>query len=526
MKHIFRKKFTWLFTLALAALVVIPFAAFADNISNNIDGTVDATFEVMSLNTGGPNGSANLYVVPTDGDGKNGCNFQSHETLVVSVSSSSPSVATVSPSSVTFGSCGDLIPLTVIPGSAGSTDVTLSQTSNNTGDTFTLNTASFTVNVAPPSNTAPVVTVTGVTAGGSYEYGSVPAAGCSATDAEDGPQSVSPVIGPIIGPLADYGLGSQEVTCSYTDSGSLTTTASATYSIVDRQAPIISFVSRTPANGNGWNNGNVIVTWSCTDIGPGVVAASVSQTLSAEGANQSTTGTCEDHAGNTASDTQTGINIDKTAPTIAFVSRTAANSNGWNNGDVTLNWSCADSLSGPSAATVSETVSSEGANQSATGTCQDLADNTASDTQSGINIDTADPTLVFGNASPAANGSGWNNTNVSFSFTTGDNLSGVDTTNPASSPLVLTAEGPAVTGDVTVTDKAGNSHMFTSPAVKIDKTSPVITFSNRTLANGNGWNNSNVTVNWSCGDDLSGVVATPVSTTVDSEGTNMSPFGS
>ena len=39
--------------------------------------------------------------------------------------------------------------------------------------------------------------------------------------------------------------------------------------------------------------------------------------------------------GNTASDTQSGINIDKTAPVIAFVSRTPANSNGWNNGDVT-----------------------------------------------------------------------------------------------------------------------------------------------------------------------------------------------
>ena len=63
MKQLFRKKFTWIFTLALAALVVIPFAAFADNISNNLDATVDAVAEVMSLNTGGPNGTTQLYVV-------------------------------------------------------------------------------------------------------------------------------------------------------------------------------------------------------------------------------------------------------------------------------------------------------------------------------------------------------------------------------------------------------------------------------------------------------------------------------
>ena len=58
---------------------------------------------------------------------------------------------------------------------------------------------------------------------------------------------------------------------------------------------------------------------------------------------------------------------------------------------MTVTWTCQDGLSGPVDATVSEVVSTEGSNQSATGTCEDLAGNTASDTHDGINIDETDP---------------------------------------------------------------------------------------------------------------------------------------
>jgi hypothetical protein len=117
--------------------------------------------------------------------------------------------------------------------------------------------------------------------------------------------------------------------------------------------------------------------------------------VTTEGAAQSAVGTCTDHAGNTASDTQTGINIDKTAPEIAFTGRTAPNANGWNNTDVTVNWSCADAGgSGVVDAAVSQLLAAEGANQSATGTCSDLAGNTAGDTQTSINIDKTAPTII------------------------------------------------------------------------------------------------------------------------------------
>ena len=113
-----------------------------------------------------------------------------------------------------------------------------------------------------------------------------------------------------------------------------------------------------------------------------------------EGANQSVTGTATDWAGKTATDTASGINIDKTAPVIAFASRTPANTQGWNNTDVTLTWNCTDTGgSGVVTSTVSRTLITEGADQSAIGTCADLAGNTASDTHGSINIDKTAPSV-------------------------------------------------------------------------------------------------------------------------------------
>jgi len=60
----------------------------------------------------------------------------------------------------------------------------------------------------------------------------------------------------------------------------------------------------------------VILEWSCTDGGSGVVASAVITTVSTDGAEQAATGTCADHVGNSASDTRAGIDVDTTAPTV------------------------------------------------------------------------------------------------------------------------------------------------------------------------------------------------------------------
>ncbi len=150
-----------------------------------------------------------------------------------------------------------------------------------------------------------------------------------------------------------FPLGTTTVNCSVSDAAGNTASGSFIIKVVDTTPPTITFVSRTPANAFGWNNGNVTVNWSCSDL-VGVVSASVSETVSTEGANQSATGTCEDTSGNTASDTQTGINIDKTAPAITWNGGPAADGV-YDFGFVPAAPTCSasDALSGPDGCAVS-----------------------------------------------------------------------------------------------------------------------------------------------------------------------------
>ena len=246
-------------------------------------------------------------------------------------------------------------------------------------------------------------------------------------------------------------------TCSATSAGG-TSTQSVTLKR-DATAPTIAFDSRTAPNANGWNNSDVTINWSCADTLSGAANQSGSQIVSTDGANQSSTGTCADLAGNTAQNTQGGINIDKTAPVITFVSRTAPNAAGWNNTNVTVNWSCADELSGAVSSSVNQTVSAEGANQSAVGVCFDRAGNSASDTKGDISIDKTPPVI-----DPISNVTVYlppNSTAISRTVnfplpTASDNLTQNPTvsTNPVSGSVFNIG---ATTVSVTATDAAGNA---------------------------------------------------------------------
>jgi len=274
----------------------------------------------------------------------------------------------------------------------------------------------------------------------------------------------------------------QSVSGTATDNADNTNTATVSGIDIDKTPPLITFAGRTAANSRGWNNSDVTVTWNCSDAdGSGVVGSTVSQTLTGDGAGQSTTGTCEDEAGNQVSHTVADINIDKTAPVITFDNRAPnANEAGWNNADVTVTWSCSDSVSDVVHGAVSQAVSSEGANQSATGTCEDLAGNTASDTHGGINIDKTAPSVEFTSASAAANGAGWWNTDVTATFTATDGLSGfaggssttTDTATTIGEGFALTVHSPAFA------DLAGNmAEAVTSPPFNVDKTAPQVSVS-------------------------------------------------
>jgi hypothetical protein len=313
----------------------------------------------------------------------------------------------------------------------------------------------------------------------------------------------------------------QSRTGSCTDKAGNSASATQTDINVDKTAPSVSASQSPAANANGWNKTDVTVSFSCSDSLSGVGSSPSDVTLSSEGANQSASGTCTDRAGNSASATKSGINIDKTAPTIVGSRTPSANANGWNNSDVTVSYLCDDALSGADTYTSPQTVSTEGANQSRTGSCADKAGNTASVTVPGISIDKTAPS-VSASQSPAANANGWNNTSVTVSFNCTDSLSGV-----ASSPadVTLSSEGSSQSASGTCTDKAGNAASATRSGINIDETAPSLSASRSPAANANGWNNTDVTVSFSCSDSLSGVDSGPLSVTVSTEGANQSASG-
>jgi len=265
-------------------------------------------------------------------------------------------------------------------------------------------------------------------------------------------------------------------------------------SVGDTTPPITTATLSPQPNPDGWNNANVKVTLNSTDNEPG--GTGVKQiTYSASGAQPIATTSVNaasypifissegitvlnffatDNAGNVEAPQSVTIKLDKTPPTISATSRNPLpNAHGWNDTNVTVHFDCSDSLSGlaPGSGPIDAVVSAEGANQSVTETCQDVAGNSASATVSGINIDKTPPT-ISGSRAPAANTFGWNNTDVTVSFACADSLSGIDTCGP--SPQIVTSEGRNQSRIGTAVDLAGNSATALVGNLNIDKTPPSI----------------------------------------------------
>jgi hypothetical protein len=289
---------------------------------------------------------------------------------------------------------------------------------------------------------------------------------------------------------------------------------------IDRTPPSIAAHTATLPNAYGWYGGPVEVSYTASDALSGVLSNVETKTVSEEGHEKEILVSAEDNAGNTAS-ASVVVNIDLTPPGIALASRVpAANTAGWNNSPVTVTWSCIDALSGPVAPSDSVTVGSDGAAQSATGTCRDLADHVTTDSVEGINIDTAPPNIAaVSNSAP--NGNGWHKTDVVVRFEASDALSGIAF---SSADAIVSTEGSGQPVSGSATDNAGNT-AGASAIVNIDKTAPTIALSSRTPANAAGWNRTDVVVTWNCGDALSGPVANQVSASLTGEGAAQNATG-
>lgn len=165
-------------------------------------------------------------------------------------------------------------------------------------------------------NRTPVVAVTGITQA-SYTRGSEPVPGCDVSDVEDGViADVRPVVA---GPDA---AGMVTVTCSYTDSGGVTGTATRTYEVVTPQntAPVVTV---TGVADTSYQIGNLpaagCAVEDAEDVGESATpaVAGPSGPLAEYGLGTVTV-TCAytDSGGLTGSATVTYTIVDTTAPTL------------------------------------------------------------------------------------------------------------------------------------------------------------------------------------------------------------------
>ena len=241
-----------------------------------------------------------------------------------------------------------------------------------------------------------------------------------------------------------------------------------------------------PPNANGWNNGPVTAHFTCTDPISGIATCPPDQTIAAEGANQTVTGSATNRAGNNPASATVTVNIDKTPPTIAAVATPPANASGWNRTDVTVSFTCNDALSGIASCPPPTTVSAETAGQTITGTATDQAGNTAT-ASALLKIDKTPPVVTITSPAPGATLVA---SPASLSGTAIDALSGITSATCNGVATTVGAGGavscaPAIAGGpdtltLTATDAAGNVASAQVPVTLSSK--PVITSQPTTTA--------------------------------------------
>ena len=310
---------------------------------------------------------------------------------------------------------------------------------------------------------------------------------------------------------------------------------------LDKTAPTVAASADRAPDAAGWYRDDVTVRFVCGDTLSGVDRCPAAQVLG-EGRGQSASGTASDAAGNAASASASGIDVDKTAPVLSGEATPGPNAAGWNAGDVTVAWTCSDALSGLDGdCPASQVVRGEGSDLSASASVRDRAGNAAHRTVDGIRIDRTAPSTTA--SVDEALGSGWYAAAANVELRAADALSGVAATHfriddgpvqEYAGPFAVTEKGRH-TVTFWSTDKAGNVEDRTAAGhaieIKIDGIPPRIEGTASPAANAFGWNNTDVTVSFLCSDDesgmdlASGVEGCDPGTTFAAEGTDLAYEG-
>ena len=215
-----------------------------------------------------------------------------------------------------------------------------------------------------------------------------------------------------VGGAAPYNYGQLAVSPSFTN---IKPVCDASCVANQDVSPPITIATKTGTLGNnGWYVSDVQTTLTATDNdGSGVKeihytvdgtatdvqGSSASYSIAGNGTH-AVTWYAIDNAGNVEPPQIMSIMIDKTRPTITAAVSPPPNANGWNNTDVTVTFTCSDSLSGIASCPAPITVTTEGAGQVITNSAVDKAGNSAT-TSVTLNIDKTPPSISSLSAGPS-----------------------------------------------------------------------------------------------------------------------------
>ena len=147
-----------------------------------------------------------------------------------------------------------------------------------------------------------------------------------------------------------FPLGATTVSCTGIDASGNVAGEHFVVTVEDTSIPTILGRVAPSSNANGWNNTDVAVTFTCSDIASSIVTCDGDSTLAREGDRQSVGGIAIDSVGNIATATLTGINIDKTPP-VVIIKSPAQGAEFLLSEPVLTDWEVRDSLSGVDKAT-------------------------------------------------------------------------------------------------------------------------------------------------------------------------------
>ncbi len=358
-------------------------------------------------------------------------------------------------------------------------------------------TFSLTIDLNPPSTTASAKKANTA----SYTFGTWTNQSVivtlAATDAGTGVnQTLYTIDGggssPYTGPFTVAAEGNHTVAYWSTDFASHTETQHQVHVQVDTSNPTISGSPTTSPNVNNWYNGPVTIHFTCADTQSGVATCAPDRQFTGQGTNLTTIGSATDNVGHTASATSSpAVNIDFTKPSTSATGKNANNTlytfGTWTKPSVTVTLNTFDSGGSGIAATYYTIDGGSPISYSTPFTINtagdhavvfwsvDQADNVEVSHTVHVQIALDGPDISGAPTTGPDGNNGWYKTAPTIHWTC------TATTSPvASCPLdqVVTTEGTAVTVSGTARDQAGNTTTAqSSPALKIDHTPPVISYS-------------------------------------------------